>query len=127
MRGIIASAGVTLTRPMSRPVVLTSFRPVCLPIHRNGAFISRCTSSASGMLPSMTMPMAQTVSIASVSGVRLPSGQKPVMYCTAPSIRPRLASTCTPLANTLNPRTTAPGALTRPMNSAAEISRMGNV
>ena len=50
-----------------------------LPIKESGFLSTRCKSSAVGRLPSSTMPMYETTAIASSSGARSGSSEKPVI------------------------------------------------
>ena len=76
---IIVIAGTGLTMPIRRPAALLSFMPVFLPIKESGFLSTRCKSSAVGRLPSSTMPMDETTAIASSSGARSGSSEKPVI------------------------------------------------
>ena len=122
-----AMAGSTLTMPISSPAALALFMPVARCIQESGRFSARCISSATGRLPSITMAMAATTSMASASGASPGISSKPVMYVTAPSINPRVARMRMNVAKTEKPRIIASVFLQMPSSNSSDTSSTGRL
>ena len=76
---IMERTGTGLTIPIRRPATLKWLIPVYVPIQFKGWRRRRWRISAVGRLPSITIPMEDTISMASFTGVMAGMIFKPVM------------------------------------------------
>ena len=101
--------------------------PSFCPRRIRGLDSTRRRTSAAGRLPSMTMPMPDTVIIASSIGARFGMSATPAMYCTAPAVNPMMDSQRSSAAKAENARMDCAAKNLSPSIRRSEKSATGSV